>query len=76
MTVDNFFQRLAYAGLGWLDIHATNVDTADPMAKPSTTTCLEYLNRDELIASLKQILSGKELLSLLQARTSRLLKKS
>lgn len=76
MTVDNFFQRLAYAGLGWLDIHATNVDTADPMAKPSTTTCLEYLNRDELIASLKQILSGKELLSLVQARTSRLLKKS
>jgi hypothetical protein len=72
MNVRNFFQLLAYAGLGWSDIHATNVEPPDPSAKAGTTTCLEYLDRDELITSLKQILSGKELLSLLQARASRL----
>jgi FkbM family methyltransferase len=33
MTSQNFFQRLAYEGLGWKDIHATNRDLTNPSRK-------------------------------------------
>ena len=33
MTVDNFFKLLAFEGLGWKDIHATNQEEPDPLVK-------------------------------------------
>ena len=74
MTSENMFKLLAFAGLGWKDIHASNIETPSPSAIPSTTTCLEYLDRDEMMSSLKQVLSGSELLSLVQDRAKRLLR--
>jgi FkbM family methyltransferase len=74
MTSENLFKLLAFAGLGWKDIHASNIETPSPSAIPSTTTCLEYLDRDEMMSSLKQVLSGSELLSLVQDRAKRLLR--
>lgn len=32
MTADNFFRALAHTGLGWRDIHATKMESADPLA--------------------------------------------
>ena len=34
MTPDNFFQLLGFVGLGWKDIHATNIDEPDINLKP------------------------------------------
>ena len=34
MTANNFFSLLAYVGLGWKDIHATNIEVADPQYAP------------------------------------------
>ena len=34
MTADNFFQLLGLVGLGWKDIHATNIDEPDINFKP------------------------------------------
>lgn len=34
MTPENFFRVLAYAGLGWKDIHASRIDVADPAYAP------------------------------------------
>jgi|TARA_R100000742_G_C4270698_1_gene89448 hypothetical protein len=34
MTAHNFFHTLGIIGLGWKDIHASSVDTADPCYKP------------------------------------------
>jgi FkbM family methyltransferase len=33
MTADNFLKVLALEGLGWKDIHATNLESADPSAR-------------------------------------------
>ena len=30
MTANNFFRYLAFEGLGWKDIHASNVDNPNP----------------------------------------------
>jgi FkbM family methyltransferase len=35
MSADNFFILLAFKGLGWKDIHATNQEAANPSAVPS-----------------------------------------
>ena len=35
MTPDNFFRVLALVGLGWKDIHATNIDSADLNYQPN-----------------------------------------
>ncbi|MEB3303040.1 MAG: FkbM family methyltransferase [Cyanobacteriota bacterium] len=71
MTSDHFFQLLAYWGLGWIDIHATNVEQPNPNAKPSTRICLERLHRDEMVNSLQEMISGAELLSLIKGRAKR-----
>ena len=34
MTSDNFFRVLSFAGLGWKDIHATNIEKADASYAP------------------------------------------
>ena len=34
MTANNFFLRLAFEGLGWKDVHATNAFAADPNVRP------------------------------------------
>jgi len=74
MNAVNFFKLLAFAGLGWKDIHASNIETPSPSAIASTTTCLEYLDRNQMMSSLKQVLSGRELLSLIQDRAKRLIR--
>lgn len=74
MTSDHFFQLLAYWGLGWIDIHATNVDEPNPEAKASTLMCLERLYRDDMIESLQEIISCAELLSLIKGRAKRWMK--
>jgi len=74
MNTVNFFKLLAFAGLGWKDIHASNIETPSPSAIASTTTCLEYLDRNQMMSSLKQVLSGRELLSLVQDRAKRLIR--
>ena len=35
MTAHNFFHVLGIMGLGWKDIHASNVDPADPLCRPT-----------------------------------------
>lgn len=42
MNANNFFRLLAFEGLGWKDIHATNQVEADPSALPSVR---EYFKR-------------------------------
>lgn len=44
MTRDNMFRVLSYAGLGWKDIHASNVDVADPAyaPQPRVYVSMEY----------------------------------
>jgi FkbM family methyltransferase len=34
MTANNFFRVLAFAGLGWKDIHASNIENPDPNYAP------------------------------------------
>lgn len=47
LTADNFLRVLALAGLGWVDIHATNTVLADPAASMSTRDwLLRYLLRE------------------------------
>lgn len=41
MTRDNFFRVLAFAGLGWRDIHASRVDAPDPTYAPQPTVSLQ-----------------------------------
>jgi FkbM family methyltransferase len=51
MTADNFFRLLAFEGLGWKDIHATNTEDPDPAAQPRVANYLDRLiNRDELLS--------------------------
>lgn len=61
MTADNFLQVLALEGLGWKDIHATNLEFADPSARVSNyDLTLRYTRRAmkailiSLSASLRQ----------------------
>ncbi|MBT8605980.1 hypothetical protein G6677_05850 [Polynucleobacter paneuropaeus] len=44
ITADNFFQVLAFAGLGWKDIHATNIENPDIQyaPKPQIKIVLNY----------------------------------
>jgi FkbM family methyltransferase len=50
MAADNFFRLLAFAGLGWKDIHATNTVGPDPSAQPRVVNYLDQLlSRDELL---------------------------
>lgn len=41
MTRNNFFRVLAFAGLGWRDIHASRVDAPDPKHAPQPTVNLQ-----------------------------------
>jgi len=46
MSADNFLQVLVLEGLGWKDIHATNLESADPSARISVYyLCLFYTRR-------------------------------
>lgn len=51
MTAEHFFRLLAFEGLGWKDIHATNTETPDPTAQPRVVNHLDRLiNRNELLS--------------------------
>lgn len=63
MTGSEFFNLLAFAGLGWKDIHATNVHTANPDARADRTR--NALRVIYLASPLKQ---GKLGASLMAAR--------
>lgn len=43
MSADNFFLLLAFEGLGWKDIHATNQEAANPSAVPSRRDYFKHL---------------------------------
>lgn len=45
LTPENLMRLLAFAGLGWKDIHATNVEAADPSAQPHIREHLDRLIR-------------------------------
>jgi FkbM family methyltransferase len=51
MTADNFFKVLALEGLGWKDIHATNLESADPSARIS-----DY---DFILRYTRRVIKGK-----------------
>jgi FkbM family methyltransferase len=58
MTADNFLVYLALEGLGWKDIHATNVVAPNPSAKPRLLT---YIKRSIHRKALKALgISDKE----------------
>jgi FkbM family methyltransferase len=50
MNADNFFRLLAFEGLGWKDIHATNQEKADPSASPSVRAYFKRLATDKIKA--------------------------
>ncbi len=56
MTSDNFFKLLAFEGLGWKDIHATNIEDPNPSAQPRAFDYLDQLiNRNEILSLLPYI---------------------
>ena len=51
LTSDSFFRLLAFEGLGWKDIHATNIEDPDPSAQPRVVNYLDKLiYLDELLS--------------------------
>jgi len=42
MTDDNLFRVLAYAGLGWKDVHASRVDPPDPKHQPRPRVTIDF----------------------------------
>lgn len=42
MTRNNFFRVLAFAGLGWKDVHASRVDVPDPKHAPQPSLQINY----------------------------------
>ena len=42
MTRNNFFRVLAFAGLGWKDVHASRVDAPDPKHAPQPSLQINY----------------------------------
>jgi FkbM family methyltransferase len=72
MTADNFFRLLAFAGLGWKDIHATNIEHPDPSAEPRAVNYLgQLVKRSELMSHLNLVLRRDELLFLIGDRARR-----
>jgi len=55
MTADSFLQVLALEGLGWKDIHATNLEFADPSARISDFYLLLCYTRRVIKANLVRI---------------------
>lgn len=60
LTFDSLFKLLAFKGLGWKDIHATNVRDADSWVQPRFST---YLNGAIPLGDLDGVVSLKELLA-------------
>jgi FkbM family methyltransferase len=52
MTPNNFFKLLAFEGLGWKDIHVSNVDKPNPRARVSVRTYIERTVKQKLSAML------------------------
>jgi FkbM family methyltransferase len=55
MSADNFLQVLALEGLGWKDIHATNLESADPSRQISDYELFLCYARRVIKARLKRI---------------------
>lgn len=55
MTADNFMRVLALEGLGWKDIHATNMETADLSGRISSYDQILRFTRQEIKAKLLAI---------------------
>ncbi len=53
MTFDHFFRLLAFEGLGWKDVHVTNIEDPDPSAQLTVINYLDQLNRDELLSYIR-----------------------
>lgn len=50
LTPDNFFRLLCFEGLGWKDIHASNVETPNPLARVSPYDYFETLiSREQIL---------------------------
>jgi FkbM family methyltransferase len=52
MTADNFLKVLALEGLGWKDIHATNIESADPSVRFSNYDFILGYTRRKIKAKL------------------------
>jgi FkbM family methyltransferase len=55
MTAHNFLRFLALEGLGWKDIHATNLESADPSARISSYDLILRYTRRAIKAKLLRI---------------------
>ena len=54
MTANNLYQPLSYIGTGWVDIHCSNIDSADPLYKPITEV-KEVISENNKISGVKII---------------------
>jgi FkbM family methyltransferase len=53
LTVNNLFKPLSYLETGWVDIHCSNIDEADPLYKPSAE--VKVISENNKISGVKII---------------------
>jgi FkbM family methyltransferase len=68
MTAENFFRLLAFEGLGWKDIHATNQIQVNPTAAPRLRHHVQRVLMRTLIDKIRPV-TPKRLLEILERRT-------